>query len=339
MTTWDDLNARSRGLATHLLGRLVLERLAHLAELPSVAAELAHQGYQTDESARVTAVDLELAARRVVARRLRVLLRWAGPRTEALGVVFEDEDRRSIKALLRGAVQRAPAELRVSGLLPTPALPERALEELSRQPSTGAVAALLSTWRHPLAPALLPEATRPEPDLLRLEISLHRTFAERALRAAQRTGRQSVLTHYVRRVIDLENAFTALVLSEEKDSRLAEFWLPGGEDLTTTLAERAVATASLSAASRTVAQAFVGTRLQAVFRDAGADPASLEVAVLRALIAELKERARLDPLSPAFLLGYALRLRAEVLDIRRVVWGISLGAPIATRVEGLATAP
>jgi hypothetical protein len=38
------------------------------------------------------------------------------------------------------------------------------------------------------------------------------------------------------------------------------------------------------------------------------------------------------------LLGYALRLRAEALDIRRLIWGISLGAPCETLLEGLVTA-
>jgi vacuolar-type H+-ATPase subunit C/Vma6 len=339
MTAWDDLNARARGLATHLLGRPTLESLAHIRDLPTVAAELARLGYQVDESGRRTVVDIELAGRRAAAHRLRTLLRWAGSRTETLAVLFEDEDRRSITALLRGAVQRAPADLRLSGLLPTPALPERALEELSRQPSAGAVAALLAAWRHPLVHALMPEAARPEPDLLRIEVALNRAFAERALRAARREGRGGVLTRYVQRVIDLENAFTALVLSEEKDSRLAEYWLPGGRDLTSTLAERAVATGNAAAAGRVVASGFAGTGLETVFADPDASPAGLELAVLGALVAELKARARTDPLSPAFLLGYALRLRAEVLDLRRVVWGISLGAPVASLVKGLVTVP
>jgi vacuolar-type H+-ATPase subunit C/Vma6 len=339
MSVWDDLNARARGLSTHLLGRPALESLAHVRDLPTVAAELARLGYQVDDSPRRTVVDIELAARRAAAQRLRTLLRWAGSRTEALAVLFEDEDRRSITALLRGAVQRAPADLRLSGLLPTPALPERALEELSRQPSAGAVAALLGAWKHPLAHALMPEAARPEPDLLRIEVSLNRAFAERALRAARREAGRGVLTRYVQRVIDLENAFTALVLSEEKDSRLAEYWLPGGRELTSTLAERAVATGNATAAGRVLARGFAGTGLEKVFADPNASPAGLELAVLAALVAELKAGARTDPLSPAFLLGYALRLRAELLDLRRVVWGISLGAPVASLVKGLVTAP
>jgi vacuolar-type H+-ATPase subunit C/Vma6 len=242
-------------------------------------------------------------------------------------------------ALVRGAVQRAPAELRLSGLIPTLELPERALEELARQLSPGAVTSLLVAWRHPLAPALLPEATRPEPDLLRIETSLSRAFARRALAAARRVGRRGPLVRYVQRIIDIDNAYTALVLCGEKDAVLADHWLPGGRALTLPLAERAAATRDIAAASRLLARGFAGTRQAAVFANPGANPAGLELAVLASLIAELAGLARTAPLSPAPLLAYALRLRAEALDIRRVIWGVSLGAPTRALVEGLVTAP
>jgi vacuolar-type H+-ATPase subunit C/Vma6 len=337
MTAWDDLNTRAHGLATHLLGRATLERLTQAPDLSSLAAELGRLGYPVEEAARPDGIALELAARRTAAHRLALLHRWAGKRTAALAIVLDDEDRRSISTLLRGAVQQAAPEVRLSGLLPTPMLPERALEELSRQPTAGAVATLLSAWEHPLAYALLPEAGRSEPDLLRLEVSLGRAFAERALKGARREGRRGVLTRHVQRVLDIENAYTALALAEEKDSRIAEYWLPGGRALSQALAERAVSAGSTPGAGRIVAGGFSGTSLASVFAEFAGRPEALERAVLGALIAELRLTARTDPLSPAFLLGYALRLRAEVLDVRRAVWGIALGAPAQTVAQGMVT--
>ena len=120
MTIWDDLNARARGLATHLLGRPALEGMARAADLPTLAAELTRRGYPVEEGDRASAAGLELAARRALAARLRILIRWAGPRTETLAVVFEDEDRRSIAALVRGAVQHAPADGAPVGADPHP---------------------------------------------------------------------------------------------------------------------------------------------------------------------------------------------------------------------------
>jgi vacuolar-type H+-ATPase subunit C/Vma6 len=57
--------------------------------------------------------------------------------------------------------------------------------------------------------------------------------------------------------------------------------------------------------------------------------------VLGAVIGELADVTRTDPLSPATVLCYALRLRAEVLDVRWLIWGISLGAPSAALLDGL----
>ncbi|MDH4348245.1 MAG: V-type ATPase subunit [Gemmatimonadota bacterium] len=338
MTTWDDLNARARGLAAHLLGRATLEGLAHAPDLPTIAAELASRGYPVQESARTSGAALELAVRRAIALKLRILARWAGSRTEPLAVLFEDEDRRSITALVRGAAQHAPAELRLSGLIPTPELPERALEELARQRTPASVASLLTAWRHPLAPAVLRDASHPEPDLFQVEIALSRAFAQRALAAARRAGRRGLLFRYVRQVIDIENAFTALALSEEKEPRVAEVWLPGGRAIALDLAQRAALSGDATAACQLLAAGFAGTTLAGVFAAPDKQPAGLELGVLAAQITELRARARIEPLSVAFLLGFALRLRAEALDIRRVIWGVSLGAPVPMLVEGLVTA-
>jgi vacuolar-type H+-ATPase subunit C/Vma6 len=339
MTRWDDLNARARGLGTHLLGRGTLERLARAPDLPALAVELERRGYLLEDSARTSGAALELAVRRNMAGKLRVLARWAGPRTATLAVLFEDEDRRSISAMVRGAVQRSPAEQRMSGLIPTPELPERALQELAAQPAAGTVASLLAAWRHPLAPALLPEAVRAEPDLLRIETGLGRVFAERARRTARADGRRGVLFRYVQRSIDLDNAYTALVLVEEKQPQLADHWLPGGAGIPEDLARRAIASRDTAAAGRILATGFAGTPLAAVFADPEGHPAGLELAVLAGLIAELRGIARQAPLSPAPLLAYVLRLRAEALDVRRAVWGISLGTPANVLVEGLVTVP
>jgi vacuolar-type H+-ATPase subunit C/Vma6 len=338
MTIWDDLNARARGLGTHLLGRATLEHLAHARDLTAVATALASRGYAISESDRGSGSLLELAVRRGIAQRMRVLARWAGTRTGMLAVIFEDEDRRSITALLRGAAQRAPANLRVSGLIPTPELPERALGELARQPTPRAVTALLAAWRHPLASELIDVASRPEPDLLALETALSRAFAKRALSASRRAGRRGRLFHYVQQVIDLENAYTALILSEDEKPRPADHWLPGGRAITLDLAERAAASGDPATAADLLGGGFRGTRLAAVFAHPDHQPAGLELAVLGAQIAEFRARSRVEPLSVAFLLGFALRLRAEALDVRRVIWGISLGAPARTLIEGLVTA-
>jgi vacuolar-type H+-ATPase subunit C/Vma6 len=339
MTRWDDLNARARGLSTRLLGRATLEGLSRAPDLPAIAAELQHRGFPIVDPERVSAGELELAIRRNLGARLATLIRWAGPRSAALAVLIEDEDRRSISDLLRGAAQRAPAEQRLSGLLPTPELPERALEELAAQPSVGAVASLLTVWHHPFASTLLPEASRPEPDLLRLETALASTFAGRALAQARRDGRGGILYRYVQEVIDVANAFAALMLSAEQATHVEEQWLRGGRVISLELFRRAVATGNPAAAGRSLAQAFTDREVGTAFATGGSRQNGLERAVLSAQIAELRQSSRLAPLSSAPLLSYALRLRAEALDLRWLLWGHRLGAPPLALVEGLVTAP
>jgi vacuolar-type H+-ATPase subunit C/Vma6 len=337
MTTWDDLNARARGLGTRLIGRPALESMARATDLPAIAAELERRGYPIEESSRTSPAGLELAARRSVAARFRTLARWAATRSPLLAVLFLDEDRRSITALMRGAAQRAAAELRLSGLIPTPALPERALEELARQPAAGPVSVLLSAWRHPLAEGLVPAAASPEPDLLRIEAAIGTTFARLALVNARKAGRNGVLYRHVQQVIDVENAYAALVLAEEKDVRPADFWLPGGRAVPLTRFEQAIGTRDPTRAAKVLAAGFAGSRLQAAFTNIEVAAGGVERAVLSGWIADLAQAARIAPLSPAPLLAYALRLRAEALDIRWLVWGISLGAPPALLAEGLVT--
>lgn len=335
---WEDVNARARGLATHLLSRAELETLSRVPDLEALAADLGRLGYPVaEEDVRPAALDLSL--RRVAAARLKILTWWCGPRTAVLAVLFEDEDRRSLRAVLRGAVQGVSPEARIAGLVPTRALPERALQELARQSKAGAVAALLVAWRNPYGAALLPEASAEHPDLFKLELQLNRAYAARALRASRRAGRSGLLVDYVREVIDLENAYTAFVLAAEgKDVTPKDAFLPGGERLSLAAFEAAAAAGDVSAAVRTLGASFAGTPLAPVFARHGGEPVQLEDAALRIRIRRLVLAARTEPLGPAPLLAYALRLRAEILDLRRIIWGVALAAPRESLARDLVTA-
>lgn len=330
--TWGDLNARARGLTTHLLTHAHLDALAHAPDRVALAAELRRLRLPVAEEDTSPAA-LDLAVRRVAAARLRILAWWCGPRAPVLAVLFEDEDRRSLRAVLRGAVQGVAPEARLAGLVPSGALPERALQELARQDNPGAAAALLVAWRNPYGTALLPHASAAQPDLFKLELELNRTYAERALRASRKVG--GLLIAYVRETIDLENAYTAFVLAAEgKDVTPKDAFLPGGDHVTVEVFEVAAA-ADPAVAGRKLAAAFADTPLGPAFERHGNDAVQLEDAVLRIRVRELARATRLDPLGPAPLLAYALRLRAELLDLRRIIWGVALGAPRGALIQDL----
>lgn len=290
---WSDLDARARGLATRLLGRARLESLARAADLPAAAAELARLGLVPLAAGGASPSLLEEGLRRTAAARLLVLARWSGDRESALALLYEEEDRRSLRALLRGAAAGTPPEMRLAGLIPTPALPEKALRELARQPTPAAVAVLLVAWGNPYGPPLLAEAERPHPELFALESALGQVFTERLLRAARRGGWE--LKTWVRETIELESSLAVLLLAEDR-----------------------------AEAARHLGHTFRGTPFAAAFEG---DSSELETEILGIRLRALAAAARRRPLGPAPFLLYLLRLRAELLDLRKVLWGIALGVP------------
>jgi len=334
---WEDLATRARGLATHLLGRAELDALAHAPGLDALGDALRARGFLPGEGPG-TPEALELAVRRTAGARLQILAGWARSRNVLLAVVFEDEDRRSLRALLRGAVRGAAPEERLAGLIPTPGLPERALAELAGQPTPGAIAALLTAWGSAYGSALLPDAAAARPDLLTLEYRLNSLFASRALRGA-RAARSRGLVEFVRETIDLENACSALVLAGvEPDAPPQRAFVDGGRRLSLAAFHNAVAAPDAGAAARRLSETFGSDPLAAVFTQAARDPAAIEEALLRRRIAAQGAAARRDPAGPASVLSYVLRLRAEVLDLRRVIWGVMLGAPRGEMAGALVSA-
>ncbi len=337
MITWSDVNVRARGLGTHLLGRSHLEQLSTSADLEALGTGLVSTWYPVDVD--VTALQpnaLELAVRRGAARQLRTIVRWAGDRARAMSVVLDDEDRRSLRAMLRGALHVTPWEQRLTGLIPTPSLPERALGELARLASVRDMATLLIAWNHPFGAAIRTEAEERSPDLFMLQLQLDRAYALRASRAARRGGRE--LRAFVRRVIDVENAYTALLLAgAPEDMDVARCFLEGGELIAVDAFSRAAGAADVGTCAHHLAHSLQATPYANLVLAHATDLATLEGAVLQAEIRELERVARVAPLGAAPLLAFLLRLRAEVIDLSRIIWGVALGAPPDAMVSELVT--
>jgi vacuolar-type H+-ATPase subunit C/Vma6 len=321
-----DLNARARGLRTHLLSAGDLERLARSATLSSLQRELAAIGYAPSDTP-ATATSLDRAVRRHAAKQMAVLDRWCGDdRRSTFAVIFEDEDRRSIQAILRGAAQGTATEARMSGLIPTTSLPERALQALCAQPTPADVVRLLVLWSHPFGASLIGPSGGRHPSLFEMEIALQRAFARRAGTHARRGGAQ--LVDYVEQIVDLMNIWSALLHFTERHPTIADVafveggrWLP--RDLFETL---------MTLGTRRQVEARLGWELRksglaGMFRDEIEDVADLEALALRAQIDWLKRTMRVDPSGPASVIGFAMELRAEVRNLRGIVWGIALQAP------------
>jgi vacuolar-type H+-ATPase subunit C/Vma6 len=322
--------ARCAGLQARLLTRGQLSRLAGEVGVEAFATQLEATGRLPVPvgSPRDTS-SLERAFRRAAAAPLAVLARWAGARHDVTSLFYDDEDRRSIRALIRGAAAGVPAADRIAGLVPTPALPPRILELLAACPTVGDVAASLCAMSHPFGTIMRAEAARPRPDLLAIETALRRYYAERALRAARRapsgaTSRR-MLIRYVQRGIDLENAWVALQLNAVRDSSAPSFFVDGGGMLDLATFEAMVSAADVASSQRLMEEAFAGSRLARVVA-AGPDGAERETISIELAIA--REQRWFDPVGLPRIVEFFMRLRGEARDLRTILWHTSLGAPL-----------
>jgi len=329
---WEALNARARGLATHLIGRRALEELAAAADLESLGQRLAAMRVAR---ASGSAAELDESVETTAAATFDRMRRWVGD-SDALAVAFESEDRQCLRRLLRGVVQGAPPTTRTAGLKPTPDLPRSLIEALAAERSAAAVVRRIAARRHPLAGPLAAAVARGETDLLSLELALDHAFARRIHRCARLAP--SPLRAYVSESIDLDNLWSALLAgrpSQEIDAR--QLFLEGGRRFDLAQFVQVLAMGELKERRRRLAEVF-GPPIAALLRDQTVTLSQLEGRLLAARVAQNVRMARLDPLGPAPVLAYLLRLRAETHDLRRIIWGKACAMPAATIAEDLVTA-
>lgn len=332
-TTWVDVTARVRGLSSRLLGRQVLERLAMSPDLATFARELEATAYHgADALDDRTPAALERQTRRAAGERLSTIAKWSGDRADLLSPLFEDEDRRNLRALVRAIIGNLAVERRTAGLLPTPSLSNAALEALARQPRVRDVGALLASWGNPYGTAILSEAVGTRIDLYALQLAIDGTYATRMLDKAEQAG-EPVLG-FVRVQLDAENALTALAASSGAlENRAGAHFIDGGTLITRDEFDRLAALPPVEARAR-LARLVAGTVLAPI---APEHPAGSDEAMLTAQLRELRRTVRLDPLSLGVVLEFVLRLRAELEDLARIIWGISLRVPRRRISAGLVT--
>jgi len=102
---WEDLTARTRGLATHLLTPGQLDALARAPDLDALGDAFRALGLLVPEAGAVTPEQLELAVRRAAAARLHTLTRTPGSVGHHDHVVARPERGRE-RAHRRGAAPR-----------------------------------------------------------------------------------------------------------------------------------------------------------------------------------------------------------------------------------------
>jgi vacuolar-type H+-ATPase subunit C/Vma6 len=337
------LAARARGLVTTVVSGDALAAIERAHEATALAAALARAGLAspvwTGDASAIDQVVRDRAASdfAILSRHgeagdpARSAIAGTAPAAAPLWPVWLDEDRRSLRAIVRGLAAGIGPERRLSGTVPTPSLPAGALAELARSTRVVELAARLARRRHPLAAALAataaPAAQPGAPiDLLAIELALAQRFAALA------RSRDRALAIHVAQVIDAENTGAALLLAARGGELAAErapgwrvdhAFLAGGRQLDRA-AFSAAAAGPIEAARDRLASALAATPLAgALF---AAEPAALEDAALAWQIATQARLRRSEPLGLAPVVYLVLRRRDEARRVRRAVWRIALGA-------------
>ncbi|HSE28757.1 MAG TPA: V-type ATPase subunit [Gemmatimonadales bacterium] len=319
---WEDVNARCRGLGTHLLGRAELAAVEAAVEWRALPRLL--QPHLAAPEPPSTPRELDAALLRRYGSALAVVERWLGPRRRLLRVVWEDEERRTLRSLLRGAAEGASVDRRLEGAVATARLPGRLLRRLAGARTAADGVALAAATGLPLAAAVARIRIGPgAAGLLELEIALSRAWAERAIAGARGGGR--AFRGWVGEAIDAENVL-ALSLAGSWIGELPpeEAWLPGGRNL---------GRVRFAAIARVADDAARAGQLRQVFRrgpiraalDAAADPADLERQLLDRRTAAAGAGARREPLGPWPTCWFLLRSRLELERLRRASWALAFG--------------
>ncbi len=318
---WEGLATRVRGLSTHLVGAGRLRELSRIGDLGMLVRAL--EELHVVEGVAGSPVGVETAMRRAAAQRLATMWRWADIRQPQLAPLLEEEDRRSVRALVRGAAAGASPAARLAGLLATPSLPTAALEELANQATPAEVGTLLRAWGHAFGDVITPGAAN---DLFATECALQHAWAARAA-AALRFG-PATMREFVGLLIDLSNATTALTLAgSPADVDRGPLFTPGGAHVGATAFARAASARARADAGEQLAAAMEPPTLADAVSDASLGHMPLEDGALRALIGWSRDLARREPTGPAPVIHYVLRLRAQLRDLQLLAWRLALGAP------------
>lgn len=331
------LVARARGLATRLLSREALERLAEADDFGAFARGLSRAGAIVEPLGEPSDVlDVERAVQGMAGRYFRTLQRWQQQMPGVLDVCAARQDHRSLRALLRGAAEGARATARLFGLQPTPSLPSPALAQLAHQATPADLVRQLVLLGHPDGPHLVPAVQKTQVDLLAADAALLRGLADRAMRAA--AAADETAREFVRATIDAGNAVNALLCAGgPHDITPADLFVPGGQWLSTARFAAVAAAPSRERALTLLAAALQPSPLAPLLPAVPGDLVDLERVFFVAALNQLTRRARREPLSTAPLLRVLLLIEGQSHDLRALAWGAVLGTPTSLRKQQLVT--
>ncbi|MFQ5574765.1 MAG: ATP synthase A1 subunit C [Terriglobia bacterium] len=332
-------NARIRAMRSHLLNRDFFTRLLSIEESAALISALAETSYQEDIEAGTLkypgTLGVEEAFRTNIMRSFSKIMDMVdGTARELVEVLLGRWDVQSIKTVLRGKNIGATQEEILGSLIPAGQLDEVFLTELARQPDVKACVDLLLMGKVSYAKALADSFPKYQEDknLVYLELALDRFFYEWAL---DQTSRNSFDAQLVREVImreiDVINIMSALrlVTKEASEDRKGMFFIEGGKHIDKSKFESLLQSDEAADVAAGVENTPYGPPLaevQAAYMKTGV-LSVIERSLERFLVTQNIKLFRADPLSIALIVAYVWAKYNEVVNLRVIVRGKSLGMP------------
>lgn len=340
-------NARIRAMKSYLFDRGYYEKLLQLDEISEIIAALELTLYKKDiEEGTLKAPGVpgvEEGLRRNIVSTFQKLLKIVdGEAKELVKVLLGRWDVQNIKTVLRGKHTSASSEDIISSLIPAGELSESLLFQLEKQHDIKAVLDLLAVWKTIYAKPLtqnFPQYARTR-NLAKLELELDRFYYADALsRLTRKTLNVFLVREIVQREVDFVNIMTLIRLTREKleEEEIAQFYIDGGKYLER---EQFMALARAQELDEIVSAMrntpYYETLSQGLvkFAEAGALSAierNMEELIIRNSI----RMFRGDPLSIALIIGYISAKFNEIVNLRVIVRGKSVGMPEEKIREGL----
>jgi V/A-type H+-transporting ATPase subunit C len=236
------VNARIRGMKSHLLDRHALENLIFQPDMESLIADLEKTPYRNDIiAAKVQYSDvlcIEYALRKNFTHTFRKILKFVKD-SEAeryIRIFLHRWDVQNITTILRGKNIHVTNEEILDCLVPAGELDEATLTELIKQPDVRAVIDMLATWEIVYARPLTEHYKEfaDSGDLAILECALDRYYYENALETVRtRSYNNTLIRDILGTEIDVVNIKTILRMIRDHVSEdvVLNFLIEGGKEL------------------------------------------------------------------------------------------------------------
>jgi V/A-type H+-transporting ATPase subunit C len=332
-------NARVRAMKSHLFDRPFYEKLLDMDDVSSVISALESTVYKKDiDEAMLKYRDVrgmdEAFRRNVASTFAKIIGLVEGEARELVVILLSRWDVHNIKTILRGKNIGASEEDILESLIPGGQFQEALLRELVKAIDIKACLNLLRVWDSPFARPLTANFSKfvKSNRLIDLEVALDRFYFEYALSKLQKNDlHTSLVREITRREIDFTNIMTLFRAIKEDLNRevIEDLFVKDGKQIDgkvfTALAQQKTV--------EDVVYKLEGTPYKAVL-DEGLKK-YLEIGAVSILERNLEQMMvrkgvslfKADPLSMATIIGYLTAKYNEVVNLRIIVRGKSVGMP------------